>query len=149
MLSNIIKNHPFKLIAGIMLVGSLVNPAQAASKEEWTHGFIHAKNSKAQASLSVTGSNCDVVEMAFLGVRPIKSLLWGDKIKVNGRSIDFKVTMGFLGRPSNEWANDMVVQSFLGDSDVIVKGALKSHTFTAKGFLEKVTDKIRICEINK
>ena len=77
MLSNIIKNHPFKLIAGIMLVGSLVNPAHAASKEEWTHGFIHAKNSKAQASLSVSGSNCDVVEMAFLGIRPIKSLYYG------------------------------------------------------------------------
>ena len=151
MLNKIIKKHPFKLIAGIMLMGSCINPANAADGwEKFGKGAYasFADDKKAFSSL-VEAKDCSKVTPYFVDITPINDELKSFKaLTINNTPVK---VMAFAGGwlPLTEKGQDYVYNEFSKRNKVTVGGAYKTVTMSAKGFDKSVQGLIKQCHTDK
>ena len=154
MLNKIIKKHPFKLITGIMLAGSLINPAQASglSADSWSKGdgfnAAVAKGGKGGA-VFVVYPDCETMVMGFIGVESLKGGHSGvDMLVINGTPVKVaKETHGW--KPATNKGQDYAVSEFKKKTEVKIKGSNGEMTITGNGFQKLVKAERDRCIKNK
>ena len=155
MLDKIIKKHPFKLIAGIMLAGSLINPAQAANDytdQEWHKGIVlaegeHISNDNViAAGVDVVGSKCDIFSFYFFGLKPMLGENKAKFIAVDGepstvlsKNVDGQIVSYVFGNYK------FVARQFMNNDTVETVSYGAVHKFKTKGLIKQLTIKTQMC----